>query len=123
MFKRVSAWIVVVVLVAFAPSCKTGSSQDGGEGGIGSALINCAEKGVANSARHLIDDVNSALAERNYEARLTDLALRFTISAVTCAVRYVAGEASHNFAASGDHLERDKADRGRTWLKKHPVSP
>lgn len=108
-----------------APSCKTGSSPDGG-GGVSTVvddIVHCAESATHQASLNILDDVSSALITGDWKGALADLVSRWGTAAVSCAVQEVAGDANHAFQASGDELSRLKAERGRKYLEAHPASP
>ncbi len=78
--------------------------------------LDCAESATHNAAINLLDDVATALADRNWVGLLVNLVSRWGNDAVDCAVHEVAGQANHNAMAMGDPLETTKAARGRQWL-------
>lgn len=113
--------VLVLAFLSACSSCKTGGTSDGG--GIVNGIVHCAEQATHVAALNILDDVSSALVSGNWQAALANLVGRWGESAVACAVQEVAGNAAHLYQASGDGLERLKAERGRAYLETHPVGP
>jgi len=113
--------LAAVFLFAFA-SCKTTNVPGPVKTGI-SAVVQCTEHAVQDTALHILDDVASALATANWQAGLLDLVTRFGGDAVSCVLDKIRGDAIKysRTVTEPDQLEMLKAARANQWLTNNHV--
>ncbi len=109
---------VAAIACLVASSCGTVKTKvlDETIPSVANTVLDCAQDATHHIAIGLLDDVATALANKNWIGLLKDLVGRWGDDAIDCAVHEVAGQSNHNAMAMQDPLEGEKAARGRQWL-------